>query len=150
MNSTISNTAAAGMEKSGPEFYAFMAVCLILGLVGLVLWFQARTAFQKVKEAGFTRDPENKGQWIAPERRQSHPACDICPELKGIEAILGQKIDGMKNEVLLRIQVLENNVEKTEERQEGRLVAIERKMDEGFRAVHDRIDKHLEAHRLAN
>jgi hypothetical protein len=145
-SASVSHAVTQGMGKSGPEYYAFLLVALILGAICLVLWFQHRQTLQRAQAAGLIPDPDDKTRWIVSERR-APVRCDACVEIAGIEDKLASQIDHLGDKLLARIEVMEANVERTEKRQEDRLAAIERKMDDGFRAVHDRIDKHLEAHR---
>lgn len=142
-----SQAAAQGMAKSGGEYYAFLVVALLLGALCLVLWFQNRQHIQRAQEAGLVRDPEDPKKWAVQDRRKAVPRCEACSELGSLEVKLSHQLAQMSDNLMDRMDTMEKNHDRTEKRQEDRLAAMERKLDDGFRAVHDRIDKHLEAHR---
>lgn len=124
------NMAQAGMEKTGPEFYAFMAVCLIIGLVGMVLWFQSKGVLKRAQEIP------------VPEAQKVQVVIDVESLKKAIQPI----IDQLDVKLSAKIDSLEDRLESHTEREEDRFAAIEREVREGFRGVHSRIDGHIQVH----
>jgi hypothetical protein len=133
------NAAQAGMEKTGPEFYAFMAVCLILGLVGLVLWFQSK---QELKKARALNEVT-----LAPAIPQAPVPVPVTFDKAALKEILQPIVDNLELRINLQLDGLERVVKENQIREEGRLAVMERKMDDGFRTLHDRLDRHIEADR---
>lgn len=131
MPPSIDNAAAAGMEKSGADFYAFLAIVLILGIVALVLWFRLQQAKQ-----GAEKEPKQPQQDV-----QCTSQIDKASLLAALSPILLEL-----QKLSTKFEILETTVEANQEREEGRLAELDRKMEDGFRGVHSRIDIHLQAH----
>ena len=111
------------MTKSGPDFYAFLLVILLLGALALWLWFRYRLT----KEA--KADPA-----AAAQARQD----DRDMELKALEGMLRQML-------LVQSQNLESMMDtklKTiKESQEASIKALEHKVDTNQRQEDDRLTR---------
>lgn len=126
--SSISKPLAEGMAKSGNDFYAFLLLVLILGGIALIMWYRLKS--QSMQNSS-TKDT----------------LCDGgCPELKGFEKILDSRFTSLEKMLLTRMQSIEHRMDTNEAREEVRFENLNSKMDEGFRALHERIDTHIEKH----
>lgn len=143
---TTSEVLNQGMQKSGAEFYAFLIVVLIFAIVLMVLWFRSR---EKLKAPTSTSTSE------APGLTQSAtiPTCNDCPQTENLKREFIHELKMFEIRMAVRMDALKERVELNEEREEGRLAAFERKLEDNFRdvhesirSVHQRIDIHLQAH----
>jgi uncharacterized protein HemX len=119
----------AGMQKSGSEFYAFLAVVMVLGALALVLWL-----FPRDKKTG-----------KSPNAAASQ-ACPECSELTSMEKRFSDQMRALQEVVVTQMTHLNESVRSQGEAQSKRLSGLEETMERRFREVHSRLDRHLEWH----
>ena len=118
----------SGMAKSGTDFYAFLAVVLILGVVGLILWFQHKTAVARANAP--TPQPTNKPNTLEDLLSDENAAARIIRVLSLLEHRMGSLEDaGRKNREEMRKDLKE----------------IRAEFAQGLSSIHRRIDEHLQA-----
>ena len=137
------------------EYYAFLAVCLILGALGLILWFQGRNALKSAKAMRDEYQGDSGNE--EPRKRRGTQAdrnCETCQDVRVLERVLTTQFQGL--EELLNIQLgnfekrtaaqleaLSKKVDDNQKHGEERMARFESTIAEGFRMVHDRIDRHI-------
>ena len=138
---SINTTVATGMAKSGPDFYAFLAVILLLGGFALWLWFKSNQS--KPKSIPSEESPTRAGDLKALEGLMSQL---LTTQSKSLESMMESKLKSFKEAQEAQFSALEKKVDTNQRQEDDRLSRLERTVTDGFRAVHDRLDRHIDSH----
>lgn len=118
MTDKLAEIGAEGMQKTGGEFYALMAVVCLLGLGALIGWLVYLFRVKGTKVA---------------------PSCETCKDVKRVEELLNAHLGHISDNVQEFKETVREAMRESEKRQEVRFATIERKMDDGFREVYAQI-----------
>lgn len=142
MNSTASKMAETGMMKSGGDFYAFLMVVLLLGGLALWLWFRYRLqSTAKPEPAPTAAQKEDDLKALEGVLKQL-----LVTQSLTLENMMEAKLKSVKESQEASIKALEQKVDYNQRQEDDRLTRIERTVTDGFRAVHDRLDRHIDSH----
>jgi len=136
---------ASGM----PEwFFAVLIIVVALSIVATILGLQyINLRFgkgkQKVQEDVVEQARRHAGQ---KPTSATELASLLDLHFKGLEKLINEKIDSVKTSTDLQFRMLEQKVDTNNKAGEERQTRLEKTVADGFRSVHKRIDKHLEAH----
>jgi N12 class adenine-specific DNA methylase len=146
MKETLPTLAETGMSKSGTDFYAFLLVVLLLGTLALWLWFRYRLQ-QQSKTAIETETKTNKEQRVDDLKALEGVLKQLMTSQSlHLESMMEAKLKSFKDSQEAQFLALEKKVDYNQRQEEDRLTRLERTVSEGFRAVHDRLDRHIDTH----
>lgn len=138
----VHSATAAGMTKSGSDFYAFLVVILLLGGFALWLWFKSSQA-KNSKPSHSEESHDRANDLKALEGLLSQL---LTTQSKSLESMMDSKLKSIRDSQEASIKALEHKVDTNQRQEDDRLTRIERTVTEGFRAVHDRLDRHIDSH----
>lgn len=136
---------ASGM----PEwFFAVLLMVVALAIVATILGLQyINLKYGKGKQEA-QEDTIEQARRLAGQTKSSDTELATLLDLhfKSLEKLINEKIESVKTSTSLEFKMLENKVDTNHKAGEERQARLEKTVADGFRSVHKRIDKHLEAH----
>lgn len=144
MTSNLQQFMGLGMNKAGPEFYAFLLVMLWLG--GMALWMWFRYKFPKESAASNTDTPKQSDRDAELKALEGMLRQMLLVQSQTLESMMDTKLKTIKESQEASMKALEHRVDTNQRQEDDRLTRIERTVTEGFRAVHDRLDRHIDSH----
>lgn len=133
---------ASGM----PEwFFAVLLIVVAVTIVATILGLQ----YINIKYGkGKQEDTIEQTHCLAGQTKVSDTELATLLDLhfKSLEKLINEKIESVKTSTSLEFKMLENKVDTNHRAGEERQARLEKTVADGFRSVHKRIDKHLEAH----
>lgn len=140
---TITPVLSQGMEKSGGDFYAFLAVLAVILLGGLAIWLWFRYRLPVPASANLSNAAQKEDDLKALEGVLTQL---LLTQSKTLESMMETKLQAVKESQVASIKALEQKVDNNQRLEDDRLTRIERTVTDGFRTVHDRLDRHIDSH----
>jgi len=135
---TIANHVAHTMTPTTgmPEWYFAI---LVLGIVGLILgWRYISLKFSPQPTPTNQQSQQSQMDTNALERI-------ITNEMNSLRELVDVKFEALENRVSSELDGFRTALKESEAREGVRMDAFSKQMAEGFRAVHERIDRHIDS-----
>ena len=143
MDTTMANHVAHTMTPSTgmPEWYFAI---LIVGIVGLVLgWRYISLKFgtqSQQSQTNTTAQPQQSSQADVAALERI-----ITNEMGSLRELVDVKFEALEDRVKSELDGFRTALKESEAREGVRMDAFSKQMAEGFRAVHERIDRHIDS-----
>ena len=140
MDTSTANHIANTMTPSTgmPEWYFAI---LVIGIVGLVLGWR----YISLKFAPQSQSAQANSSMQAPQADINALERIIANEMNSLRELVDVKFEALEDRVSSELNGFRTALKESEVREGVRMDAFSKQMADGFRAVHERIDRHIDS-----